>query len=695
MVLRLVSRAFVAAGIVLVLVSMTGIASTFQSRGATWLLTTVDDGWRSLHRASLDGMREILQTGGAAWLWDPVLTTMLRLPASAVAALVAGIMLGRIARLGKAGIAPGTASTAATNRAPADGKPELAAALARVRSAFAGIFVFSGMINVLMLTGSFYMLEIYDRVLPSGSIPTLVAITILATLLFLAQGVLDMIRARVMVRIGASIDESLSERVYETIVRLPLRQGQQADGMQPLRDLDSIRGFLSGQGPIAMFDLPWAPIYMAIIFGFHFTLGMTALVGAIVLISLALVAGVLTRNPVSRTTQHAAQRIGIAEASRRNAEVLRALGMTGRMGQRWSEANQSFLAANQTASDVAGGFGALTKGLRMMLQSAMLAVGAYLVIGGEASGGIIIAGSILSSRALSPVDQAIASWRSYVGARQSWTRLDKLLTQLPPDGEPLALPPPSKTLSVENLSVAPPGEQRLIVRDAEFALQAGSALGVVGPSGSGKTSLARAIVGVWPGVRGHVRLDGATLAQWNPDALGRHIGYLPQDVELFEGTIAENIARFGEIDSDKVIEAARQAGMHDMILRFPKGYDTPIGSGGSFLSGGQRQRIALARALYGGPSFIVLDEPNSNLDDVGETALVQAVLAQKAAGRTLVVITHRTSILSAVDKLLLLRDGTVQAFGPRQQVLEALARASQGAPGAAQPAIAAVPAQRV
>ncbi len=535
-------------------------------------------------------------------------------------------------------------------------RSELGDALRACRAAFIGVGVMSCMINLLYLTGSIFMLEIYDRVLPSRSVPTLVGLIVLAGGLYAAQGVLDLIRGRILGRVGTSLDEALNKRVFDTVVRLPLVAGVRNEGLQPLRDLDNVRSFLGSMGPGAFFDLPWLPFYLAICFAFHWLIGVTALVGAIILVTLTLITEFLSRQPAREAMGLAARRNDLAATSRRNAEVLVAMGMSGRLTRRWSEANEKYLEGNQRASDVAGGLGAVAKVLRMTLQSAVLAVGAYLVIHQEATAGIIIAGSILSARALAPVDLAIAHWKGFVAARQSWHR-------------PL-LQNPARALSVEAVSIVPPGDQRVIVQDVTFALMAGNGLGVIGPSGSGKSSLVRALVGVWQPIRGKVRLDGAALDQWSSDVLGRHVGYLPQDVELFAGTVAQNICRFDtEATSDSIIAAAKEAGVHEMIIKMREGYNTQIGEQGAALSAGQAQRVALARALYGDPFLIVLDEPNSNLDTEGDEALSRAIRGARERGAIVVVVAHRPIGIEAVDQILVLRDGRMQAFGPKEQVL--------------------------
>lgn len=538
------------------------------------------------------------------------------------------------------------------------------------RGVLVGLGLFTAMLNVLYLTGSFFMLEVYDRVVPSRSVPTLIGLAALVGALYVFQAFLDILRGRILVRMGEWLDRTFSARAYDIVARWPLRARASGDGLQPVRDLDQVRSYLSGLGPTALFDLPWIPFYLAICFLFHPLLGLTALLGSLVLVSLTLLTGRLTRVHASEVTGQVARRNALAEASRRNAEVLQAMGMRGRLAARWTKANDSYMATQRRAADIAGGFGSLSKVLRMVLQSAVLGVGGYLVIIQEATPGIIIAGAILTSRALAPVELAIAHWKGLIAARQSWRRLQQHWTQLPVEEERTPLPPPCKALAVEAVSVTPPGEQNIVVHEASFALDRGQGLGIVGASASGKSSLVRAVVGVWRTARGKVRLDGAALEQWNSEALGRHIGYLPQDVELFAGTVAQNINRFEPVpDAQAMITAACAAGVHDMVLRLPNGYDTPIGEGGSALSAGQRQRIALARALYRDPFLVVLDEPNSNLDAEGDQALTRAMLGVRERGGIVIVIAHRTSALAAVDQLIVMAEGRVQAFGPKDALL--------------------------
>jgi ATP-binding cassette subfamily C protein len=534
-----------------------------------------------------------------------------------------------------------------------------------------------------MLTGAFFMLEVYDRVLPSRSVPTLVGLLILAAGLYAAQGFIDAIRSRILLRVGHSLDEAMSLRVYDTIVRLPLKLGGKGDGAQPVRDLDTVRAFLSGPGPSALFDLPWMPVYLAVCFLFHPFIGLTALVGAIILVALTVVTELQTRQPTRNATQFATARNALLEASRRNAEAITAMGMAGRIARRWNDLNRNYVTASGHAGDVVGGLGAISKVLRLLLQSSILAVGAWLVIHQESTAGIIIAGSILGGRALAPVDLAIANWRGFVGARQSWHRLSRLLALLPARAEPMPLAPPATTLVVQNAAVTPPGEQKIVCQDITFTLTAGKALGVIGPTASGKSSLARMLVGVWTPGRGSVRLDGATLDQWSPESLGRHIGYLPQDVELFPGNVAQNIARFEEPPNpEAVLAAAQAAGVHDLIVNLPDGYETSVGERGTALSAGQAQRIALARALYRDPFLIVLDEPNSNLDAEGDEALTRAILGLRARGAIVVIVAHRPSAIAGVDYILVMAKGRQQQFGPKEEVLNRVVQQPSAPPRA-------------
>ncbi|PJR15976.1 type I secretion system permease/ATPase [Sinorhizobium meliloti] len=553
-----------------------------------------------------------------------------------------------------------------------------AAALRDCRAAFIGVGIASALVNLLYLTGSFFMLEVYDRILPSRSIPSLIALSLLALLLYAFQGAFELIRGRMLVRIAGALDESLNGRIYRAIVKAPLKLRMQGDGLQALRDFDQVRSFLSGVGPAALFDLPWLPFYVAICFLFHPVIGLIAIIGGLILTLLTYLTNRGTQAPAKKASEAGGLRNAFAQASQRNAEVVHAMGMSARLTGLWERRNTEFRDENRRTSDIGNGYGALSKVFRMALQSGVLAAGAVLVIRGEASPGIIIAGSILTARALAPVELAIGNWRGLVAARQSWQRLKEFLKALPEADAPLQLPDPRERLTVEGLASGPPAAQRLIVSDVNFTVRAGGAVGVIGPSASGKSSLARAILGIWPAYRGSVRLDGAALDQWDSDALGKHVGYLPQDVELFAGTIAQNICRFAEdATSEAIVAAAKAARVNDLILRLPNGYDTEIGDGGMTLSAGQRQRVALARALYGDPFLVVLDEPNSNLDAEGEQALSEAIMSVRSRGGIVIVVAHRPSALASVDLVLMMNEGRMQAFGPKEQVLGQVLRPQQ------------------
>ncbi|WP_063817266.1 MULTISPECIES: type I secretion system permease/ATPase [unclassified Bradyrhizobium] len=545
-------------------------------------------------------------------------------------------------------------------------RPQLVAALV-------GIACLSALVSVLYLTGSLYMLEVYDRVLPSRSIPTLVGLSVIVAGLYAFQGFFDLMRSRLLVRLAGAVDMSLRRKTYEAVVQAPLGPASRSEGLQPLRDLDQIRTFLSSTGPAALFDLPWVPIYVLLCFAFHFWIGVVASIGAVLLLALTLTTELLSRRPTLRSASAAAAAMDLAEAAQRNAEVLRAMGMVPQMADVWEQRRDDHGYNYARVADVAGGLGAITKVVRLGLQSSVLATGALLVIQGEATGGIMIASSILLARALAPVELAIANWKGFVAARQSWSRLRIFLLRSPQKRPSIRLPPPLREISVDFVSLAAPGGERLLLRDINFSLSAGQVLAVVGPSGAGKSSLARALVGVWQAMRGRIRLDGAPLDQWSPDQLGRHIGYLPQDVELFEGTVAQNISRFSaSANSEAIISAATAAGVHNLICSLPDGYDTNIGPRGTSLSAGQRQRVALARALFGDPFLVVLDEPNSSLDADGEAALLEGIRRGREKGMAFVIMAHRQSILAAVDRILVLGAGQMRAFGARDEVLKAL-----------------------
>jgi PrtD family type I secretion system ABC transporter len=553
--------------------------------------------------------------------------------------------------------------------------PDLAAALRECRRAFTSVALFSGIVNLLMLAGPLYMLQIYDRVLSSRSVPTLVALSVFLVGAYAVQGALDLIRSRVVVRGAAVLDRRLALTVHGAVVRLAIASRQGSEAPQPVRDLDQIRTFLTGAGPIAIIDLPWVLVFLAICFLIHPWLGLAATLGGVTLFTMTLLTERASRTPARVSAQDAGRRSVMMEAQRRSGETVVAMGMAGALAQRCAAVNDRYIAATGRLSDVAGSFGSVSKVLRLLLQSVILGLGAYLVIRQDLTAGAMVAASIMMGRALAPIETAIANWRAFVAARQSTTRLSEALTRAAPRRAATALPKPARSLDVEQVTVVPPGGTAPIVSGARFALKAGEVVGIIGPSGAGKTSLVRTLVGIWRPAKGSVRLDGAALDQWDAEALGRHVGFISQTIELFDGTVAENIARMSVVpDAEAVLRAARAAGAHDMILRLPSGYDTPIGEGGEALSGGQRQRIALARALYGDPFLVVLDEPNSNLDGEGEAALLQAIDRVKARGGIVVLIAHRPLMLSVCDHLLVLANGAQQEFGPRDEVWQKVSR---------------------
>jgi ATP-binding cassette subfamily C protein len=554
---------------------------------------------------------------------------------------------------------------------PAIRSPDLAAAFRGFRGAILAVSVISGIINLLALTGSLYMLQVYDRVLSSHSVPTLVSLSVLMVVLYAFYGILDLLRNQASGRAAVLFDRRIAGPAHALVVNLPLKGASASTAQQPMRDVDTIRGFFANGGPIAFLDLPWMPLYLAFVYLLHPLLGLMCLSGMLLLVLLTFLTERLSRNEVQASARADAARKAIADANTRNAEALQAMGFAGRAVNRFEKVNQSYLVLQTKASDMISKMTAVSKFLRLVLQSSILGLGAYLTLRGEVTGGAIIAASITTSRALAPVEQVIAHWRNFLAARQSYGRLSKMLDMLPALHRPLALPPPVERLTLEHITVCVPGTERPVLLDVSFELRRGQALAVIGPSAAGKSSLARAITGVWPPLRGSIRLDGATLDGWSPEELGRHIGYLPQDVTLFEGTIAENICRLeDEKDSDAIIAAAKGAGVHDMILHLPSGYETNVGPDGSALSAGQRQRIALARALFRDPFLIVLDEPNSNLDAEGEEALSTAIQGVRNRGGIVLVIAHRPSALSTVDHVAMIHAGQLSAFGPKEEVLK-------------------------
>lgn len=554
---------------------------------------------------------------------------------------------------------------------------DLRMALKVGKKGFIAAGFFSLFINLLMLTAPLYMLQVYDRVVASRSLETLLFLTLIMVFMFAVMGGLEWVRSRILVRVGNQMDGYLSQRVYSAMFELGVRNPSQRSA-QPLSDLTSIRQFLTGNGLFAFFDAPWMPIYIGLLFLFHPAFGWFAIAAAIILFAVALFNEKTTRTRLMEANSESVKANGLANNNLRNAEVLHAMGMLPSIMGRWYQQYQSFLGKQTEASDMAGTFSNLSKVLRMMFQSLILGLGAYYVVLNELSPGMMIAGSILMGRALAPVDLMIASWNGFNSARSAQQRLSELLTVIPSAQRKMPLPEPEGAVSVEALAVVPPGSRVPALRGVQFTVQPGEHVGIIGPSAAGKSSLSRALLGIWPAVNGSVRIDGADVQHYNRDELGPHIGYLPQDIELFDGTISENIARFGDVDPQKVVDAAKKAGVHEMILKLPNAYDTVIGGSSGALSGGQRQRIGLARALYGSPKLVVLDEPNSNLDEQGEQALSAAIQTIKQEGATLFVVSHRPSILKNIDKLLVMKEGQVQMFGPKEEVMKQLAQQQAG-----------------
>jgi PrtD family type I secretion system ABC transporter len=532
------------------------------------------------------------------------------------------------------------------------------------------LFTVSGIINILALTGAFYMLQIYDRALTSGSMPTLAAISILAIGLYVFQGVFDIIRSQILVRVGARLDARIAPLAHEVAIDMPRFGFSTAEALERGRDVDTVRGFLGSQGPVALFDLPWVPVFLIFVYMLHPLLGALTLGGAVLLTIITLITELLTRRLSNSTHQALVTRNTIADSNARNADIVKAMGFSRRAVVRFSRANDDHLDLQTRTNDISGTFGALSRVLRMILQSAVLGLGAYLTILGELSPGAIIAASVASARALAPIDLAIGNWKSVVAARAAFSRLKETVIALADAQPPMPLPAPTSSLRAEGITVAAPGSGRVLLSDVSFEIKAGQALGIIGPSGGGKTTLVRALSGIWPTVRGAVRIDEAELAQWDPEALGRHVGYLPQDVALLDGNIEENISRLDpEAEPRSIVSAARAAGVHEMIVRLPDGYHTALGPQGMALSGGQRQRIGLARALYGEPFLVLLDEPNSNLDAEGEAALTEAIQSVKARGGIAIVVAHRPSALAAVDMIAVIQSGKLAAFGPRDEII--------------------------
>lgn len=575
-----------------------------------------------------------------------------------------------------------------TSVPPAD---ELKNALCNLRGAFLTVGIFTGFLNVMMLAPSLYSLQVYDRVMGSRNENTLLVLTLLVMGAYLLVVALEAIRSWVLVRVGARLDYMLASRVLRASFDRILKQpGNSAT--QPMNELGSLRQSLTGPGLFALCDAPWIPVYLLVIASFSVELALFTLGGAIVLVIITWLNERLSKSVLAEAQKASSMAQRELGSHLQNAEVIEAMGMLGSIQNRWYKLHQKEIALQALASDRAAIMGGLSKFVRISMQSLTLGLGVLLVLEGKMTPGMMIAVSLLTSRALAPAEALVANWTQIEGVRAAYIRLKEVLQSFPDRPQSMPLPPPKGHVAFEGVATAAPGARQAIIKQVSFVLQAGDSLAVIGASGAGKSTLARLLVGVWPAMAGTVRLDGADLYRWSKEQLGPYIGYLPQDIELFDGSVAENIARFGEVDPEKVVLAAQRVGIHEQILRLPQGYETPLGPGGASLSGGQRQRIGLARALYGDPVLVVLDEPNSNLDDLGEKALSDAIRDLSQRGKTSVLITHRPSALAAVNKLMVLREGTIAAYGPREDVLMAL-NARPGAPSPAPSAAQSPPLQ--
>ncbi|KPY60575.1 type I secretion system permease/ATPase [Pseudomonas syringae] len=550
----------------------------------------------------------------------------------------------------------------------------LQVALKACKGSFISVGFFSLFVNALMLVPTLYMIQVSGRVVPSSSTPTLIMLTLIMTVLMITMGSLEWVRSRIMVRISNKLDVLLSRDVYQASFRKALRSGGMDASAQSLNDLTSLRQFLTGNGLFAFFDAPWLPIYTAVMFIFHPWFGWMTVGSAIVLVVLAYLNHRFTGKALTEANQQSVTANLLTTKNLRNAEVIESMGMLDTLMARWGKRQRRVLVLQSDASDKSGTISSISRTFRNWAQSIMLALGAYLVITHQINPGLMMAGSLLLGRALSPVDQIINTWKGFVAARVQYTRLSETLEKLHNEPDRMALPDPEGHIQVENLVVTPPGGKNPVIRNISFVTPAGTIVGIVGPSAAGKSTLVRALLGIWPAQHGTVRLDGADISAWDKQKLGPHLGYLPQDIELFEGSISDNIARFAKVDPEKVVLAARTAGVHEMILQLPDGYDTVIGSDGVNLSGGQRQRIGLARAIYGSPRLIVLDEPNSNLDEVGERALSVALQLIKESGATVFIVSHRPNILSRLDRVMVMNAGTITLYGARDQVIAELAQ---------------------
>ncbi|MBP6279653.1 MAG: type I secretion system permease/ATPase [Rhodocyclaceae bacterium] len=557
-----------------------------------------------------------------------------------------------------------------------DTRHELGKVLLSFRPAFIQALGFSLVINLLLLVPSIYMLQVYDRVLTSRNGTTLLMLTLLMLALYVLYGVLDAVRTRILLNIGTGFENSLKERVFTAAFQRHL-QRQGGNPAQAVQDVASVRTFISGAGALAFFDAPWFPIYILVISLIHPWLGVFSIVAALILLALTWLNELLTHKPITEAGAESIAALVYANNNLRSAETISAMGMINSIRQRWSERYNRAAGLSRLAGERGAVVGAISKTTRIAFQSLILGLGAWLAMDDLITPGGMIAASILMGRALAPIENLIVAWKKWIAAEAAHQRLQELLRNIPALDKALSLPPPTGNISVENVAAIPPGTKIPVLKGLAFRINAGDVVGVIGPSGAGKSCLARLLVGIWPAASGYVRLDGADVYTWDKGDLGPHIGYLAQDIALFDGTVAENICRFGPPDDEKIVAAARIAGVHDLVLHLPKGYETPVGADGAALSGGQRQRIGLARALYGDPRLVVLDEPNSNLDDAGEAAVIQAILAMKKRGATVVFIAHGTHLLGAANKLLALREGALVVYGPSDQVISHLQAQNQ------------------
>lgn len=563
------------------------------------------------------------------------------------------------------------------NKQSIPGGDELLAAIKALKQYFIYAGIFSIAVNLLMLVPILFMMQIFQRILSSGSTTTLGMLTLITVFLLLAMGGFEWVRSMILVGASNRLEQMLRGRVFNASFKNALASGESAMNAQPNADLTALRQFMTGNGLFAFFDAPWFPIYVAIMFFFHTWFGVGALLAGIVMVTLAVANEKLTNKPMQKANVLSNSVSNQMNGSIRNAEVIAAMGMTSNIRMRQEAKADEVLKLQSEASRKAGFITSMSKALRVIMQSSMLAVGALLALRQEISPGMMIGGSLLLARALAPIDMMVANWKNFSVARAQYDRLKGLLQAIPAEKESMSLPVPNGHLKAEQITVAPPGSNAPVIRGVSLNLEPGEALGIIGPSAAGKSSLARALMGIWPCMGGTVRLDGADISSWDRQELGPHVGYLPQDIELFNGTVSENISRFGELDADKIVAAAKTAGVHDMILRLPDGYDTVIGAYSGILTGGQRQRIALARALYGNPKLLILDEPNSNLDDAGEKELVAALTRAKDDGCTIVVVTHRPLVLNIVDKIVVMTGGVAVSQGPKDEILGKLASVRQ------------------